>query len=343
MPSTLAVIQANTIKTTHGYGNIPGNKNFSSSNPDSRATFVKSQDQEDPTGKTCEEESELHEEEAEEIHGVYFPSFPSESSDAMATELEGVPKISETLGEKLKRKRIVVSNAGSETKTSKTKSKAAGKKVSNQDSSEELKAAAIELEKKKEIAYRFSLKSYLTMCMQQDMVYKAMILLRNYHAEEKHFKSSLVYDAVLREASSRCSWKLIKEVVLMMEQGEIPFSLDSFAACFICLGRRSEKEVNLEVLSDNLLDKMDSCRLNVEDIFTICKFTGNHRELATKGVKLAMPDYQPGFPSVPLTYTTPLLTALNDMAVESEITSNVQGLLTEEKYYVYSYNFILLF
>lgn len=330
LPSTVAVIPANTFKTIHVNGNGSGYMNFSSSKPNCRATSVKSRDQNDTTGKICEEEGELPEEEIEEIHGDYLPNFPSEASEETETVLEGVPTIVEMPKEKMKKQRQVVSKMGSEIKTSKPKAKSAEKKMCNQNSIEESQAAAVELEKKKEIAFRFSLKSYLTMCMQQNMVYKAMILLRNYHAEKKYFKSSLVYDAVLREASSRCSWKLIKEVVQMMEQGGIPFSLDSFAACFICLGRRSEKEIGLEALAENLLDKMDFCGLNVEDIFQSCKFTGNHRELAAKGIRLAMPNFQPGFPSVPLTYTTPLLAALNEMTVESEVTSNIEGLLKEE-------------
>ncbi len=281
--------------------------------------------------------------ETEEIHGSYLQNFGTESSDVTEIPLEGVPKIIGEIKEVevLKKKEKGMSKVTTELKsTQKTKTKS-GKKSKSQSNSEDAKETAIEIEKKKEISFRYSLKSYLTMCMQQNMVYKAMMLLRNYHSEEKHFKSSEVYDAVLREASSRCSWKLIKEIVIMMEEGEIPFSLESFSACFVCLGRRSERESGLEPLSENLLDKMVSCGLNVEDIFTSCKFTSNHRDMAIKGIRLAMPEFQPDFPVISYAYTTPLLTNLNDLSVESPIPSAIEGLLTEEKYFIFPFVILL--
>ena len=316
--------------TAHRTRNGLGIRNLSSSNPNSRATYIKSQDKNN-TGKECDEELELHEMETEEIHSSFnLQNFGTELSDGTEIPLEGVPKIvSNQIELEVIKKKEKSQLKSTESKSAKAK---AEKKAKTQTNSEESKQAAIELEKKKEISFRYSLRSYLTMCMQQNMVYKAMMLLRNYHAEEKYFKSSDVYDAVLKEASARCSWKLIKEIVTMMEEDEIPFSLNSFAACFICLGRRSEREKGLEPLSENLLDKMVSCELDVGDIFTRCKFTSNHRDLAVKGVRLAIPEFQPSFPSIPHTYTTPLLTNLNDLNIESPVSSAIEGLLSEDRY-----------
>lgn len=323
----MIAIRANCIKTTCETRNSPGHRNFSISNPNSRAT-IKSQDQNSDPQKIGDEEIELHEEETEESHNTYLlPNFLTEpASEGTEVLLDGVPKI-------VSEEKILKTNR--EIKSAKAQAKKAEKKLRDHLQSEDAKATAIELQKKKEIAFRLSLKSYVTMCMQQGMVYKAMLLLRNYHGEVKHFKSSEVYDAMLREASVCCSWKLIKEIVTMMEEGGIPFTLESFAACFIGLGLKSERESGLEAISENLLDKMEICDLNVDDIFKTCKFLGNHRELAIKGIRLGLPDFEPEFSSTPLTYTTPLLTSLNDTHVESAIPSNVEGLLKEDKYYLF--------
>ena len=330
MCNPITTIRSNcitTLKTRDG----PGYRHLSS-NPNCRAN-IKSQGQNDDTQKISEEEIELHEEETEEIHSTYlFSNFVSEPSEGTEVLLDKVPKFAEACQENLKNQGKIVLQTKSEMKSSKAKTKVAEKKLRDQILSEEAKAAAIELQKKKEIAYRFSLKSYLTMCMHHNMVYKAMLLLRNYHGEVKHFKSSIVYDAVLREASVRCSWKLIKEIVSMMEQGGVPFSLESFAACFIGLGVKSERESGLEAISENLLDKMEACGFHVNDIFKHCKFLSNQRELVVKGIRLGLPNFQPEFPSTPLTYTTPLLTSLNDTHVDSVVSSQVEGLLTEDKY-----------
>ncbi|XP_046457253.1 DNA-directed RNA polymerase, mitochondrial-like [Daphnia pulex] len=318
---TMIAIRVNCIKTTCETRNSPGHRNFSISNPNSRAS-IKSQDQNSDPQKIGDEEIELHEEETEESHNTYLlPNFLTEPSEGTEVLLDGVPKI-------VSEEKILKTNR--EIKSAKAQAKKAEKKLRDHLQSEDAKATAIELQKKKEIAFRLSLKSYVTMCMQQGMVYKAMLLLRNYHGEVKHFKSSEVYDAMLREASACCSWKLIKEIVTMMEEGGIPFTLESFAACFIGLGLKSERESGLEAISENLLDKMEICDLNVDDIFKTCKFLGNHRELAIKGIRLGLPDFEPEFSSTPLTYTTPLLTSLNDTHVESAIPSNVEGLLKED-------------
>jgi hypothetical protein len=98
------------------------------------------------------------------------------------------------------------------------------------------------------------------------------------------------------------------------------------------LGVRSEQEIGLEAISENLLDKMESCGFHVNDIFRNCKFLNNQRELVIKGITLGLPCFQPEFPSTPLGYTTPLLNSLNDTHVESVVPSHVEGLLTNEKY-----------
>lgn len=318
------------IKPTYRTRYISSIRNLSTSNPNSRATFINSQNQHE-TGKVPEDDIELHEEEAEEIHGSYLQHISNEPNDESEIPLEGVPKIDGKLldNEALTRKEMTKS--ANELKALKKKNRI-DKKMQSQINSDEMKQAAIEIEKKKEISFRNSLKSYLTMCMQQNMVYKAMMLLRNYHSDEKYFKSSEVYDAVLKEAALSCSWKLIKEVVAMMDEGGVPFSLDSFAACFVSLGRRSEQETGLNSLSENLLDKMVSCGLDAGEIFLKCKFTSNHRELAVKGIRLAIPDFEPAFPSIPSSYVTPLLNSLNDLKVDSAVQSPVSGLLTEEEY-----------
>lgn len=318
------------VVTTRNHPNV---RNLSSSNPNSQATIIKRQNQND-AGKVCEDDVELIGEEIDGIHGTDVEHFGSEPiNDETESILEGVPKICSGIvleSEQIKVKRK--SSSAKEPQASIKQSRLEKKLKNIQKSSEELKNSTIEVEKKKEISYRYSLKSYLAMCMQQNMVYKAMMLLRNYHAEKKYIKTSEVYDAVLKEAATHSSWKLIKEIVAMMEEGGIPFSLDSFAACFVCLGRRTEQEAGLVSLSENLLDKMVSCGLSVEHIFTTCKFTSNHRELAVKGVRLALPDFEPTFPSIPSAYITPLLDSLNDLKVDSVIPSPVSGLLTEDEY-----------
>lgn len=326
--TTKHLIRCGLETTTYNTVNVSEVKSLSYSRSQYRETFTQSQDRNSSEKVSSEQELDVHEEESEEIHGGYIHSFAHEVNCEVETPLEGVPCIrGQTLGTEIySLKETTKSDQPQSVKKSSIKTK----KKQNPLNNEEQQKAALEIEKKREISFRNSLKSYLTMCMQQNMVYKAMMLLRNYHGDEKYVQSSEVYDAVLREAASNCSWKLIKDVVVMMEEKGVPFSLDSFAACFVCLGRRSLEENNLKSLSENLLDKMASCGLSHQDIFMKCKFTNNQRELAIKGIRQAIPDFDPPFPSIPSTYTTTLLSSLNNLNIESTNDSPVSGLLTSE-------------
>lgn len=69
-----------------------------------------------------------------------------------------------------------------------------------------------------------------------------MSVLRNYHRSKKLTKCSQVYDAVLMEAAAQCNWQILREVMRMMEEGQVPYTITSHAAFFICLGWRSLSE-----------------------------------------------------------------------------------------------------
>lgn len=87
-----------------------------------------------------------------------------------------------------------------------------------------------------------------------------------------------------------------------------------------------------------MLDKMALCDLKVEDVFLNCRFVKNHRELALKGVRLALPNFQLVFPHPNLTYDNVLLNSLNDFAVDLPIKSPAHGLgITPKKYYYYDH------
>jgi len=150
-------------------------------------------------------------------------------------------------------------------------------------------------------------------------------VLRSYHKSKKLTKSSEVYDAVLLEASAACDWNLIREVVQMMEAGQIPFSLLSFISCFTCLGSRSLLEQGLEPVAQNLLDKMATYNLRIENVFLSHRYSQNQREMLIRGIRLARPDFEPVYPSVSVDYRSELLEALNDRRVHSDVKPLADG------------------
>ena len=181
-----------------------------------------------------------------------------------------------------------------------------------------------------------SLKSYLAMCMQQNMTGRALLTLKSYLEDiNLASNSSQVYEVMLKEAASKCNWKVMKEIIKIMNEANAPLTLQSFGACFTCLGARAQRgESNLETLAENLLDKMASCGMQVDDLFLNGQFHSNHRELALRGVHLVLPDFQPRVIPPLVTYSSPILDSLNDFKIESVVKSPADGLELDTTKYV---------
>ena len=110
-----------------------------------------------------------------------------------------------------------------------------------------------------------------------------------------------------------------------MEADRVPFSLLSFISCFTCLGSRSLLEHGLEPVAQNLLDKMATYDLRIDDVFLSHRYSQNQREMLIRGVRLARPDFEPVFPSVSVGYRSELLEALNDRRVHSDVKPLADG------------------
>lgn len=216
---------------------------------------------------------------------------------------------------------------------SEPKTKKKSKRDKTQESQKEVKDQQYVSESdqmKREAAIRQGLKSYLSTCMRQNLVFKAFLILKQYHKDEKYVMTSEVYDVMLREAAAISNWKLIKEIIAMMQEKEVPFSHDSFMSCFICLGTRGKREKFLEPVAQNLVDKMDACGYTVDDLFKRCRFTGNQRDFAVKGIRFAIPDYEPSLRPIDIEYISPLVTKLNDRKVGETIDSPATGLVDNQ-------------
>ena len=205
---------------------------------------------------------------------------------------------------------------------------------------------AVEEEKKnllEEIRYQknlelqnISLQNYLAMCMQQKLMSRALLTLKSYQQELNLANNgSKVYEVMLNEAASMCNWNLIKEVIMIMNQAKVPLTIQCFNACFICLGAKSARnESHLEPLAENLLDKMSSCGIEVDDLFKNGQFHSDHRELALRGVQLGLPDFQPKKIPPLVTYSNSILNALNDFKIDPVTRSPADGLGFDPKRYV---------
>lgn len=326
MPPFRPTIHKNNLKSSVNCHLKPGVRTLASSN----ATCQESSTRQPVT--TPAEFLEAGEEEAADIpsHDVF--------------DISANPYISQVLDESAHLPEVTVEGTpeplppAKEAKAKRELKKAAGKSKASQSEDSKLtgedapgKQLVSEADQmKKEAAIRQSLKSYLSMCMRQNMVYKACLILTQYHKAEKYVMTSEVYDVMLKEAASQGNWRLIKDITAMMQEKQVSFSCDSFAACFVCLGLRSQRERRLEPVAENLIDKMDACGFTVEDLFKRCRFTGSQRELATKGIRLADPNFEPPIRPIDMNYISPLVSNLNNKGVDDLIDSPASGLVNNE-------------
>lgn len=177
-----------------------------------------------------------------------------------------------------------------------------------------------------------AIKSYTEMCFHLNIVPKALSILR-YNHENKQL-SREVYDAVLKESAEGKNWGLVKHILSLMRERDIPMNLHSFAHCFECLGRLADSSSNSEFyesISKLLVKKLSTSGYEAQSIFDHCKMTDDNLKFTVMGVKLALPEFTAiKHPSL-LTYSSNLLQDLNDFSVEHEVKSPAKGIVTMEQ------------
>ena len=177
-----------------------------------------------------------------------------------------------------------------------------------------------------------ALKSYIEMCFHLNNVPKALSILKYHH--QRRQLSREVYDAVLQESAESKNWGLVKHVLSLMRERDIPMNLRSFAYCFECLGRLADSSPNSEFyenISKLLLKKLSASGYEAQSIFDHSKITDDNLTFTEMGVKLALPEFTAIRSPALLTYSSNLLQMLNDYSVENQIKSPAEGIMTMEQ------------
>ena len=306
--------------STSGYSTNVINCSYTIQSPPNRRCLSSIVNSHQKTGKILQEEQEedlsgdLHSIESADSYILPYSSHivsELEESCEPETLLNGTPKISSKTR----------SNVPTAKQPSKKK-KAADKKQADADKFRE-KMSNLNLEE--------AVKSYVEMCFHLNIIPKALSILR-YHHQNKHL-SREVYDAVLQETAESKNWGLVKHILSLMRERDIPMNLQSFASCFECLGRLADGSSNSEFyesVSKLLLKKLQTSGYEAQSIFDHCKITDDNLTFTEKGVKLALPEFTSVNPPMLLTYSSTLLRDLNDFSVDEPINSPAEGIIDME-------------
>ena len=207
------------------------------------------------------------------------------------------------------------------------KNKSKKQKTLNEKTPEELKK--IELLKAYNIQQ--NLKSYLNMCFHHGFIWKVLPTLKSYEKELLLLKNCDVYNIVLKGAARNGDWIMVQEIRTLMEELEVSPDVETYAACFACLGACAS-EIST-VWAEKLVREMESKSMALSDIFDKCLFAGNEREITIDGIRLARPDFVARRSTRLLNYSTKLLDKLNDLSLPDGviIESPAKGVVSKEQ------------
>ena len=175
-------------------------------------------------------------------------------------------------------------------------------------------------------------KSYIEMCFYINNIPKALSVLTHHHKDKLIRRE--VYDVALKESVRFRDWRLVKHILSLMKEREIPMSLHSFSHCFECLGRIEKNESNTsfyESISKILINKLNSSGFKAQSIFEHCKPSGDNLKFTELGVKLGSPEFIAIQSPLLQTYSSTLLQDLNDFTVDKQIESPAEGFVNAEE------------
>ncbi|XP_041378476.1 DNA-directed RNA polymerase, mitochondrial-like isoform X2 [Gigantopelta aegis] len=212
-----------------------------------------------------------------------------------------------------------------ETKSSKAKTKTKVNKVAKVSKDEALPVSAKQTfrgnPEKQNRLFNQDLLSFVEACCFSNKQAHAHSVLKFHHLNKSPSAEHIIRDITIHNTLMH-SWakmgKLqhIKELFLMMKQGGLNPSLQSYAACLECLGRQRNFDVEMcqRVIHDITRDGFD-----VKDIFNVCMFRRDEQHFILKALKLANPNFVYHPIPDPEPYKGDLLEKLNSRLSQDQV------------------------
>ncbi|KAL3862095.1 hypothetical protein ACJMK2_008089 [Sinanodonta woodiana] len=188
----------------------------------------------------------------------------------------------------------------------------------------------------KAFMFNQDLKFYVDVCVfikKPELALKVIRGVRQKSAKEveTHVKKFMeitdvnIYNALLHGLAKKGQIKTMEEVFNLMLKDKLNPTMQTYAAFFECLGRRNSIDVEF---GKQLLADMEEKKLDVREIFNICKFANDEIVYVQKGLEAIIPGYKRNPSPNVETYVGDLVEPLNillppEMMVEANPSAGV--------------------
>ncbi|XP_053957497.1 DNA-directed RNA polymerase, mitochondrial isoform X1 [Anastrepha ludens] len=169
----------------------------------------------------------------------------------------------------------------------------------------------------KEKALRINLEAYLNVCVSAGMVHRGMSTLLAYRqrAKKKSETKSLItidfYNTLLHGLAEKGSFERFEDIFTLIEEDELKFNEQTFAAIFECLGRVESSEDNIERIR-KFAQMANKNGITLNQIMDRSVFTADQRDIALDAIRRIEPDFSPIYTPPVLSYNNKLLDNLNE-------------------------------
>lgn len=186
-------------------------------------------------------------------------------------------------------------------------------------------------------AFNNSLRSYIHVCVSCGYLNRAVAALF-YYANYNKFKQPLHtindianFNLLMHGFASKGNLNKVNELYNVIKRCKMKPTIQSFAACFECIGRipdSPEKTERVEFFHRELQTQ----NLTLDDLFKYCKYTDHQRTYVLKGVKHVDPNFSMPLMNHDLKYSCPLVSSLDEKMDNNEtFISPARGLITSNQ------------
>lgn len=215
----------------------------------------------------------------------------------------------------------------------------------------------LELEKiSKQKSLLLNLHAYIDCCVQNGMINRGFLTVLNYRnrymsnpkgavkINDIHLYNRLIHGYAEKENLQKC-----REMMNIIQEDQIKPNEQTYANFFECIGRLSENPLMMqkfrltqESLTDVVelqLNDAEIHRISTNDIIDKSIFVKDQREAVLRAIRMVIPDFEPVYTPPLLTYSNPLVNALNEHIRDisqkptdnAEATSNDSNEITQSK------------
>lgn len=157
--------------------------------------------------------------------------------------------------------------------------------------------------------HSLNFKAYIHACVNVGMKNRAFTALRGLGVQQRDIE---MYTILLHSYAADGDWSKVKEVCDLLTRDGATFTPQVYAAICECIGRQPKQNTNLLKKLHEYVNKASKQGITMNDILDKSKFSRDQREHVLKALYRIDCRFKPKYTAPPLTYTNPLLDALND-------------------------------